>query len=457
MLESFEYRGYFWLPTTSDRKVAGTLSFTQRSGAELDLLGVLDDGDPMIGVPRVVGQLQDGRLATVEDCMTRRFTTGSVTPNLIYRPSRILLGVAYEPGEEVQFDEVAIRVTDGDELVGVSGFDVSQDESGFKVGYTLPESGRYRIRDDLELEVSFSWTFSGLASVTKRVELAQQAALTLHYDKPSGWAKIDRDIYRLQTFLSLAAGRPVHSRAVEAFLTSNEEETLDVRAESHKHKIDIVYQLSAPPDEEQKTLHAYDMPFTLAAVEPQLAKLLAAWFEKQEQLQPVFDLYFATIYTRRAYIDQEFITLMQAIETYHRRTSDETDLPLDDHEKRMAAILGVAPTEYREWLQTKLHYANEIVLRKRLKRVIGLSPLVTKKLLGGKQNRFISLAVDTRNYRTHYDPSLADKAARGLELYKLVVRLRLLIEMCLLLELGFEGEAIDAIFERRRRYEEANM
>lgn len=45
------------------------------------------------------------------------------------------------------------------------------------------------------------------------------------------------------------------------------------------------------------------------------------------------------------------------------------------------------------------------------------------------------------------------QAAQGVDLYPLTVQLQALVEMCLLLELGFDCEEIDSFFERARRYE----
>jgi hypothetical protein len=61
-----------------------------------------------------------------------------------------------------------------------------------------------------------------------------------------------------------------------------------------------------------------------------------------------------------------------------------------------------------------------------------------------------------RNYLTHYDPSLEKKARTGLDLYPLTVQLQTLVEMCLLLELGFDCNEVDGLFERVNRYREVS-
>lgn len=457
MLESFEHRGHWWLPATPDRRVTGTLTFSQASGAQLDLLGTLGDDEPFPGEPRIIGLLDDGRPATAEDCMATNFTFGSGIPNVVYRPGTLLIGAAFAADEELEFAEVAVRFTDLEELVGTSGFNIDLSEKSTQVAYAMPPERVYRISADFQLKATFGWSLTGMAPVTKRVEMAQQTELVLLYEKPVPLKRIHGDVYRLRNFLGLAAGRPVHTQAVTAYLRPESEESDDFTGlKPVKHAVQVFYRLAASPEEELKPLHPYQMLFTLANVDAQLEKLLGNWFEKHESLQPVFDLYFATIYNRGAYLDQKFLTLMQAIETYHRRTSDETDLSPADHAKRMTTIVDSVPEEHRAWVSKRLEYANEIPLRRRLKRIVDSCQLVAKKVTG-KPSTFISKAVDTRNYRTHYDPSLKNKAVTGTELHRLVVRLRALIEMCLLLELGFSAQEIDRIFERIRRYEETAL
>jgi hypothetical protein len=61
--------------------------------------------------------------------------------------------------------------------------------------------------------------------------------------------------------------------------------------------------------------------------------------------------------------------------------------------------------------------------------------------------------VKTRNYKTHLDPTKKDEATDGTALVLLVYQLRALVEMTLLLELGFTCEQVDEVFDRTRRYE----
>jgi|SRR5215216_742049 len=70
---------------------------------------------------------------------------------------------------------------------------------------------------------------------------------------------------------------------------------------------------------------------------------------------------------------------------------------------------------------------------------------------------FKNKAVDTRNYMTHYDLSLKDKASKGADLWKLVKELEILVEVCLLSEIGFTNTQIKNLFQRTQRYKFLNQ
>jgi ApeA N-terminal domain 1 len=93
-------------------------------------------------------------------------------------------------------------------------------------------------------------------------------------------------------------------------------------------------------------------------------------------------------------------------------------------------------------------------LGKRLEDVLRRCPDVVGKLV--KKRSFIHHVYTARNYLTHYDPSLEEKTPTGSDLYRLTMQLQALVEMCLLLELGFDRGEIDALFNRVDGYREGN-
>ena len=466
MLEPFEHRGRWWLPDTPEPKVAGVLSFSQDEGGALELIGLLprpqSEPDPKTGevtlpaglLPRerIVGVAVDGRSFTLERCRAIAWGLGGfVTEN--FAPDLILEGALYGPDEPVAFDDLRVRYTQLDAWVTTSGiaYDWKREgdtASGIDIAFRLPEPVPVQL-PNFEFEVDFSWT---LKTAGTSASLVQHAELKLAFGEPIPVERCLDLVYQLRNFIALGVGRPVMPTAVRGVVRQAEAgEGHGSDAEQHRPiGVNIFYPLPHVP--EVKEAHPAEMLFTLADARDRFAQLVENWFAKQELLRPVFDLYFGAIYNRRAFLEQRFLSLTQAIETFHRRTSPATELPAEQHERRIQKILAGAPSEHQDWLSNKLTFSNELSLRRRLKDILSRCPEVVTKLLNKKT--FVHEVLNARNYLTHYDPSLEEKARRGMDLYPLTVQLQTLVEMCLLLELGFTCAEVDGLFERVNRYRE---
>ena len=134
--------------------------------------------------------------------------------------------------------------------------------------------------------------------------------------------------------------------------------------------------------------------------------------------------------------------LAQALESLHRHSSTETTFSPDDYAQLCTLLEQATPERFREWLDQRLRYANELSLRKRLKLLFESFQVVygdTNKIAG-----LIARVVDTRNYLTHFDASLRQRAARGVELWRLCLSLETLFQLHMATMAGLsEDQAID--------------
>jgi hypothetical protein len=64
--------------------------------------------------------------------------------------------------------------------------------------------------------------------------------------------------------------------------------------------------------------------------------------------------------------------------------------------------------------------------------------------------RLINAVCENRNYLTHYDPGFTNRAASGANLLLMVEVLKLLLQACLVSELGLPEAAVKAFVSRSR-------
>ena len=185
------------------------------------------------------------------------------------------------------------------------------------------------------------------------------------------------------------------------------------------------------------------MLFLYRNFEKEFEEILNRWLKNYETSEPAFNLYFASKSGAHKYLDGKFLSLVQGIETLHRRNSQETPIPEEEFSNLVDTMLKDVPHDKGEWIREKLKYANELSLRKRIGEMI--EPF--EDFFGSNSERkyFISKVVTTRNYLTHYDSMIEDQAASGEDLWMLCRKLEALFQLHFLRIIGVKAEDISTI------------
>ena len=82
--------------------------------------------------------------------------------------------------------------------------------------------------------------------------------------------------------------------------------------------VEILYSAAWWPKELSKK-HSTSMLFTLNAIQDDFGPYLCKWIESYELLEPAINLYFSVLYNPHIYAEVKFLSMAQAVETYHRR------------------------------------------------------------------------------------------------------------------------------------------
>jgi len=453
MIEEFEYKGIWWLPHKPKEQVSGTFKFTPNEGAVLDLIGSFKDitgMNKMLEPEIILGISSDGKNITLHNCFETKsnlnfpgLLTSSFYANIAF------VGAHFQKTEDIKFKSLSVHYLYLDEWFNVSGFDIQHlfDEKEVVIRYKLAEPIQAAI-DDYKILLDVRATGPTHSIVQKEASIKQRTYIRV---EPSGEKSFDEYLnimYRIQNFLSLGIMEPVYPLVVEGITEVNKEMIND---KTYNPPVKIYYRVSDIP-KAPKTLLPFDMLFTFKDISDRFEVFLRNWFEKADLLEPVYNLHFGTLYNPRMYLEHRFLSLLQAIESYHRRTMKNFELPEEQHKNRIVEILNAVSHGHKDWLKNKLAYSNEPNLRRRLKEILEKFADVLNKFIPDK-DFFIHKVVTTRNYLTHYDETLKEQSAEGKELYHFTQKLKILLEICLLKELGFTSENIKSLISRNRRYQ----
>jgi Apea-like HEPN/ApeA N-terminal domain 1 len=261
-------------------------------------------------------------------------------------------------------------------------------------------------------------------------------------------------VWRLRNFLSLAIGKPLTVLAIDAY----RDDIVD-RA-GNTVPLYLFYAVPHNPEQRLQPVNRWELLFDYPQVRDRLPEVLSRWLAHQDTYEPVFGLYFGTLYQQASYREQRFLAYAQAIETYDRlKRPGEKIRDAEEHRALIREIVDAVPEQHRAWLKQELAWSNDLKLSQRIEYVLSACPNVTGRIVGdGGVDRFVQAVKWTRNYYTHYDPAGKAKAAtEPRDMHRLTVQLRAVLETAFLVDLGFDCEAIEAALARARRFEEIDI
>ncbi|TFJ45067.1 hypothetical protein CKN73_01085 [Carnobacterium divergens] len=163
---------------------------------------------------------------------------------------------------------------------------------------------------------------------------------------------------------------------------------------------------------------------------------LVTWNKKLSKLQPVLDLYREAYYAKYSNMQNHFLNICQALETYHARmvTNSKREYIRLANLKIEGYVSGWKDFLIRD--EKKEH----ILLVERISDLMFTDEPKYFFSGGFNFNEFPQKVSKTRNYYTHYNEKQKDTAFQGEDLITATRLLRLLLEFHLLKELGFKNE-----------------
>lgn len=450
----FRYTGKWWLSSNPAIQIPGTLRFSQDDGAILELDGSFAEGPEINGIcnPAIVnGISSDGKAITLHRCLGKHWTRsndfvhGRAFETTTLHAHNVFVGVHFNSEEEIKFNHLRVRYSYLDAWLGISGFSFEDNRTEQLLRYRKPDSITVRIDDNLTLHIAFEASWSPYSVTEPRI--SQRAWLFIVPSRETSFGELIQIVHRIGVLLSLATGESIYPADIRG-----QTELAKVTRGDYTFYEDVgaFYQLASTP--KQKLTVSFEPMLSYQTVANRFEYMLRNWFRKAEQLEPVYELYFVSVYGRQMYQAQKFLCLIQALESYHRRMVNNRELPKKDHNKRIEEIMRDVPSEYQDWLRGKLNYSNEPTLRRRLEELLNRFPTTVSSLIKGTQ-AFIFKVCDTRNYLTHYDPKLKNDVVKGEALYRITLQITALVEMCLLEELGFTLDEIhNCVYTKYGRY-----
>ncbi|MFU6892145.1 HEPN domain-containing protein [Pseudomonas aeruginosa] len=427
-------KGFFFTPLEPNKKYPGVMTISDGGNIEVELTA--DDSaftsfdDMEIG--RLIG-IVEGGYVTLEGCGYRKKSMSFPgLPATSYIDAKMaFVGVGLEePGE---FLSMQFGVDGLSEWWNQSAFkfDIGRDFQDFKLSVEIPPPVEFLLPDGTQFKISIDARIPG-GRKFPTFEFFHQAVIQLTPPEPKPFDYFTGLSHQITRFFAFLIGNPVAIHSLSAKLNDPQLDPL--------HQWLQVYfrSLNNPTKKRDKPFRSLEMLLPYSSVESGLQSLLSKWLEEYENLGPALHHYYLIQDGSHRYIDTKFISMAQALEAFHRRTTEMTRWPKSEYKLKVDAIIESCPDSDKEWLKEKLNFGNEVTLADRLRNM--LEPY--SSVFGGEDSvaNIVKQTKDTRNYHAHYDAKGARKATKGAALVALTFRLQVLFTLCIVVRLGLKVE-----------------
>jgi hypothetical protein len=444
--QDFEVAGHWCLPDEPQNVIAGQLRYNSR---ETRLLlngtfrplrsGVISAGDDPVSYPAIHGITQQGEAVTLlgakRTSISLHFGSAALQQPEQIVATFMLIGAHAVPPvalSSVSFRVPGLQIWHSNHVIR-EDFNRDQADGSSRLTYEVvrPRAESLRvpaIAANIEFESRLTWKTDGFTEANARVT----SWATIKPDSPQELTWYLDQWSKIFTMLTFIAGVPMAPDCIVA------------PTEDPMHVVDVLVALRDTGTCTHQNPHNFYLLRSDIGIP--LESALADWFERYPKVHMPSRLAMSILGSEKLWLHVEFLSLMQALEGFHRSMHPGTYMDPASYEQVKARLEGAIPGEigpdHKAALKSRLRYGNEISLRKRLDELTELIPKRLRQLVFGLAERVPREWVDTRHYYTHWDEALRGDALDGQGMYYANVRLRHFLRVIYLRLMGITEDAL---------------
>ena len=441
MFRDFTLNGYWWLPSAPDGAAYGTLSYSvDRIKLQLDRAFTPELSTAYrvggVKIPVILGRANDSSCVTV----LKAFYLDSSGREIDLLANEIVVGAHLDAADAV-IREAVVGFTNLEEWTACRLVRQSAENEDAAVSFLVAKGlgANLQVAELPDLKKLTLSTDLQVSHGPVETKLTNPSRFTLEFSNPATLQTVTESVRSLANLLSLLIDEPVQPTNIRLTI------------QSEPSGADVFANYAIPPRATQpKKKHEFEklIPFDDLQQTKTAETLFTNWFQKEQVLRPVYDLLLSTIYSPGRYVQSTFLSLAQALESFHRKVYEGKYLSEEEYSSISKALVDAIPAgtdkKLSDKLKTTLQYGNELSLRSRLGNLFkGVRRDHFDNLSGTKDPRqFIGLLVEIRNYLTHYDGKKPPILENPVEMYNLNRRMTALLMLLIFKYLGLPEDFV---------------
>ena len=448
--------GNFWLPPYLE-PVPGVLSISNEKGIVLEVAkSLINDPASIVSsfvnldsVFQVIGHIQEYGFMILDGCQIStsgfNFNLSQIQTSQIIWANRVFTGFPHI--QDLQngipsFNTFKFSIEGIDEWLWIHGINdnYNHEERTITISCKRPESILFNLTNGMRLEITFDIGNTTSQSPWER-GVSQKAYFKLLSEEAQELDEFLSTARKIVDLLCFTINETVYLDSMSA--TSN------AICKDHQGGITdpAPINIYAPSRYYyQPKIDRNQMLFTFSDIQDGAERMINKWIESYEQYEHAFNLYFLAQLRPQPSLEVRFLSLIQGLEAYHRKSCGDKYMENDEFKTIRRRVIKEFPKKDRNWFGARLNYANELTLRDRIRR---MTEAFSNFFGEEEKSLLINLIVNTRNYLTHYDSDLESDAAKGEDLDTLCLKMELLFELHFLDVMGFSPEQIQSIANTR--------
>ncbi|MEO8514793.1 MAG: HEPN domain-containing protein [Ignavibacteria bacterium] len=457
-MEKFEISGDWWVPESPDYKISGSLKFNAAEDTILELNGSFykfpNVPNPyetiILGIDKtgIRFTLKHCRLLSVSrDLYNDKLFESKYAVNLIYK------NFHFHKTEDIKFNKMSIEINHLYEWAGISGFNdlpnYFKGSGEINIKYINPKASELFSFNGFSLMIITNNSLT-IPFVQNELQLKEKTYLVIENNEATTFYEFHKIINIFTHFLNFVTLKPNYELSILAFsmpYSNLREDGIEVPTPP----VEIFFK--KPFIKDSKKLDIYEILFRYNDDKDKIRNVLLEWFKNYQNYRQIFILFSSSLYNENTYNEHQFLSLVQCLEIFHRIKYEQTktatkELPDSEFELRKKQILTSVTTLWKDWIKRKL--TNYSTLRERLFDIINESEYILKDFFD--IDKFINRTVKTRNYITHYSSEINEMVLENSEMAIYTEKLKLILTVSILSELGFNHIEIKQIISNHVHY-----
>lgn len=431
-----EYKGYWYLPSFPQNKVAGILTYYPNEKIVLELIGSFDDSLPVLFENKeeflIYGTTSDAKEITLLQCF--RYVSVNFSANfpiVRYDCNYLLIGKYINGLDEKCRYMVRIRIPElthwchPSALTTTILFAENNKKSikasiSFNTKYDDDKNIINEVRIDENTSIIIKrGVYYGTSVHGLNPQLEQYTYVDIIKQNKVSIEELLTDIYNWEQFISLATLNLVKSSDITIF---DKEIFQQGEHEKYYREIHLIH-----PFIERVNMHVKNKTsnflFSYLMIEDVYTKIIKNWYNIPLEMYPIRSHLISSLENKGVYSSVDFLVIIQAVEGFWWRfREDSYRLKKSMSNKRNTSLNTILNELISEFSDVDLLRRNKVD---------------------------IDAVVDSRHYYSHFLPlSNKPKRLEDWPLIKEAKKLRVLLICCVLSFIGFDNSKIDKIIEK---------